>query len=356
MRAEIPNPRPEFLLEACTACGRCREECALLRARGTPRAAGRALGEDPARAIAWAFECCLCGLCEAVCPRGVCVVHAFREMRRRAVREGRAPLRAVRGLLRYEALGRSLPLRLHRIPRGCRAVLFPGCALPGNLPEHTLRLYRLLRRNEPGLGLVLDCCLRPSLDLGLEERFRRRFGRLVQALRERGVEEVVAACPSCLAVWREHAPGIRAVSAYERLAELPLVPPERPPAPVVVHDPCTARRNTDLHRSVRRILERLGVEVEEMPHRCATTVCCGEGAGARFTAPGFASVWTARRLREAAGRPVAVYCAGCAESLGRETRAIHLLEFVFGPGPGPAGLLCRIVRRMALRIRCALIR
>ncbi len=356
MRAAVSEPRPDLLLEACTACGRCRGECALLRARGTPRAVALAAGRDPDRAFAWVFECSLCGLCEAVCPREVPVVQAFRELRRRAVREGRAPLRALRGLLRYEALGSSLPLRLHRIPRGCRSVLFPGCALPGNLPGHTLRLYRLLRQGEPGLGLVLDCCFKPSLDLGLEERFRQRFGRLAQTLRERGVEEVIAACPSCLAVWREHAPGIRAVSAYERLAGLPLVPAEGLPGRAAVHDPCTARRNDGLHRAVRRILERLGVGIEEMPHRRATALCCGEGAGARFTAPGFAAVWTGRRLREAAGRPLAVYCAGCAETLGRRARAVHLLEFAFGPGPGRAGTLRRIARRAALRIRCALIR
>ncbi len=54
----------------CAGCDLCQNECAFLKRYGKPK--GIADRYDPARKedLVLPFECSLCGLCTAVCPKG----------------------------------------------------------------------------------------------------------------------------------------------------------------------------------------------------------------------------------------------------------------------------------------------
>ncbi len=342
-----PGPSPG-VLDRCTSCGRCRTECAFLATHGTPREVVARFRSDPGAHRSLPFACSLCGLCEAVCPGGVPVVDEMRALRRDAS-DRFGGFRAHRRVLAYEAVGSSRAFRLHRIPDGCRAVFFPGCALPGNHPNAVLAAYRHLRKDRPDLGIVLDCCSKSSHDLGLDHRFAARFGRLRQALLGRGVEEVWTGCPSCFQVWDRCGAGMTACTVYERLE--PAGSPSRSGAtnPVVVHDPCTLRDRPAVHRAVRDLVRTAVGRVEEPLHRHATALCCGEGGAVGFVAPALADTWARRRAAEAGGRTVVTYCAGCEETLGRHASTVHLLDLLFPGGASRAGTLRRYRNRLWLK-------
>ncbi len=346
-RPLTPEPSPG-VPDRCTSCGRCRAECAFLTAHGTPREVVERFRSDPAAHRRLPFGCSLCGLCEAVCPSDVPIVDGMRALRRDAT-DRFGGYREHRRLLAYEAVGSSRMFRLHQIPDGCRTVFFPGCALAGNHPRAVLAAYDHLRKDRPDLGIVLDCCSKPSHDLGLDHRFGSRFGRLLRSLRDRGVEEVWAGCPSCFQVWDRCGVGLTACTVYERLDPAGIRGRTGATNPVVVHDPCTLRDQPSVHRAVRGLVQKAVGRVEEPLHRGATALCCGEGGAVGFVAPELADAWGRRRAAEAGGRTVVTYCAGCEETLGRHASAVHLLGLLFPEREGRTGALRRYRNRLWLK-------
>jgi len=216
-------------------------------------------------------------------------------------------------------------------------VFFPGCALPGTRPGQMLRVLDLLRRHHPDLGVVLDCCHKPSHDLGREHHVDRMFTPVLKCLAEQGVRRVVTACPNCQRMFSTLGHAVESLTVYEELQRLAWQPPEIVAGVVTIHDPCGVRMRGETHGAVRELTARLGLTVEEMPHCRDKTVCCGEGGSVPYVAPDLARAWTSLRVQEAAQRRVMTYCAGCAGFLGRHLPVVHLLDAMFTPRQAMAG-------------------
>jgi uncharacterized membrane protein YdjX (TVP38/TMEM64 family)/Fe-S oxidoreductase len=337
----------------CTGCGVCVKECGFLKLYGSPRDRCRAYDpEDPKKNVV-CFECSLCGLCTAVCPENLDPQALFLEMRREAVDRGYGTFPEHRGLLGYERTGTSKRFSWYGLPDGCTTVFFPGCALPGTRPEATLQVYEKLREAIPALGLVMDCCTKPSHDLGRQDYFTEMFCEMVAWLEAHGVQRILVACPNCYKVFSEYARNLVTETVYEKLAELEPVAavPTRSEA-VTIHDPCVVRRASEPQTAVRTLLSGSGHTIEEMPHTRATALCCGEGGTVGALAPDLANGWGERRVREAAGRQVITYCAGCANHLGKRLNVSHILDIVCNtskPSSGPITYLNRL--RLKSRFR-----
>ncbi len=362
LAASSPPPLTEqalSLASGCTRCGACATHCAFLREYGLPGeiAAAWSVGQgkvDP-------FACSLCNLCAALCPEKLEPGNFFLELRRRAAAAPDFDLRPYRPLLSYERLGASSLFAAQALPVGCRTIFFPGCTLPGTRPQSTRQLFTRLRGLVPDLGLVLNCCHKPSHDLGRQAYFSERFGALRQGLLNREVREVVVACPNCYKVFRQYGGRLQVKSAWELLADKE--PGEsrpsavgqggcgsygesEPGAPhpatigagaaaltrVTIHDPCPLRQSSELHLAVRGLAASHGLEVKEMRSSGRRTLCCGEGGAVGRVRPDLAARWGKLRQEQADGLPVLTYCAGCAGFLKRAGLAtIHLADLLADP-------------------------
>ena len=351
--------RLKAMRDDCSQCGACAVNCAFLTNRGLPGAlATRYDFTDPDQQRI-AYQCSLCGLCAALCPEGLDPCGLFLAIRRRHVEAGCFNPRPYRPLLVYERLGSSALFSSHSIPRGCTTVFFPGCALPGTRPSVTLQTYQRLRRAMPSLGLVLDCCAKPSHDLGRTACFHDRFDALLDRLERRGVHTVLTACPNCTMIFRQYGRGLNVRTVYEalRLNGVPADLHGAVAAEISVHDPCPLRNDSQTQTAVRGLLTDLGYAVAEMRHCKNFTVCCGEGGGVGFAEPRLAAEWTGLRLREAGSRRMATYCAGCCAALSRTTPTVHILDLLFRPEPARNNALTvarppmTYVNRLLLKLR-----
>ncbi len=331
------DERLEHMRRWCIECGSCVRECEFLRRHGTPaRVAEKFLAgsEDLGRTP---FECSLCGLCAAVCPLDLDPKAMFLDLRRKAVRQGLGRFAAHARLMGYEARGASPLFSWYGLPEGCDTVFFPGCTLPGTRPAVTRQLFARLAATVPRLGVVLDCCAKPSHDLGREERFGALFPEMLRWLAERGVRRVLTACPNCHKVWTAYGGDIRPVTVYEHLAALgpggipALEPAPGAPPATTLHDPCPLRREAGVQAAVRELVRGLGLSPREMKHHGAKTVCCGEGGTVGALAPDLSGGWGDLRRTEARGELVLTYCAGCVNYLGARMRAAHVLDALFFP-------------------------
>lgn len=322
--------------QRCTGCGACVRECGFLQKHGNPGAIARSF-DDSTAAFGTAYECSLCGLCAAVCPEGVAPEGLFHRVRTAAVERGFGPLPEHAGLLAYERKGTSRLFSFYALPAGCETVFFPGCALAGTRAEAVRGLYRQLQQRHPDLGIVLDCCTKPSLDLGRREAFQALFGEMHEWLQQHGVRRVLVACPNCHKVFSQYGEGLQVETVYEALLDCSLLAAEPVAATLTVHDSCVLRHRPEVQGAVRELARRQGATIDEMPHSGLMSICCGEGAGAGSVNPELAAGWRRLRRKEAAGRRVLTYCAGCSHILGGEMPASHVVDLLTDPQAAIAG-------------------
>ena len=324
------------ILNDCNSCGRCARDCAFLGKYGTPNEISAAFDPADPASLARPFECSLCGLCAVTCPQGLDLDALFLEMRREAVDRGFGEFPEHKPLLNYEKLGTSRRFTLYRLPKGCSAIFFPGCSLSGTRAGGVRELFAKLQGIDPAVGIVFDCCLKPSLSLGREQYVNAMFGEMSSWLLQQGVKKVLVGCPNCQTMFESLGHGLEVATVWEVMADsggqLPKISSR-----VTVHDPCVIRHSEPVQKAVRTLLERQGVTVEEMSHSGSNTVCCGLGGAVNMFNPGLGDSWREVRKKEAAGRRIITYCAGCVESLAPHTPTSHLVDLMFAPEQTVAG-------------------
>lgn len=257
----------------------------------------------------------------------------FFELRRSVITKKPTLLTKYRPLRFHEGIGGSSLLSKYLLPAGCDIVYFPGCSLPGIRPKQTEQLFLALQKKYPRLGLVLDCCAKPSHSLGDLNTFNDKHSIQLKRLSENGIQHVITSCPSCLQVFRQNRMGLRASMAYTHLEKI-LEHTENQTKDTVkgntytVHDPCTARFEEGVHTSIRSLVKMSGGSVVEMAHSGSNALCCGEGGATGFTKSHHNDEWQKKRKAEAGTLPLITYCAGCTISL-KSFSPIHILDLLF---------------------------
>lgn len=343
--AIIPGDSPLAALqqgigELCSECGACRKSCGFLKHYGTPKRIATHCDFSTPAGQAIAYECSLCGLCTAVCPEKLDPARLFLEVRRRCVEDGNLDESAYRTILAYEKWGASPLFSWYGLPEGCDTVFFPGCTLPGTRPGVTTDLFRQIRKTIPTVGLVLDCCAKPSHDLGRTEYFHGLFGEMCGYLTGRGIRTVLTACPNCTTIFRQYGHGLAVRTVYEFLHANGRVSAVPATGDVVtVHDPCALRDDLPTRQAVRALLVNMGHTLVEMEHHGELTLCCGEGGMVGAVNPKRAGEWALIRRKEAGGRRIVTYCVGCSGYLNRVAPTVHIADLICRPEAAHSGNL-----------------
>lgn len=204
-----------------------------------------------------------------------------------------------------------------------RTVYNPGCALMLYKPDLAESVLRFLREN--GLAEARhDVCCRHEPELAAGTR-------------------VVNTCPGCNKRFSSLYEGVSTVSLWEMLAESATFPfPDYGGMKISVHDACPVRASPHVHRAIRRLLERMNLEVVETRLHGERSVCCGDSvyrADADSDASGAVASAHAAMRKRAQSMPcddVCVYCVSCVKSMhigGRKPR--YILDLLFGEPTDP---------------------
>lgn len=283
------------------------------------------------------FQCNLCDLCQTVCPHHLDCSAAFLEMRRTIQARSLKKMVEHRSICTYEKLGSSSFFSSHVFPEECATIFFPGCTLAATRASVTESAYHHLQTVIPHIGIVLNCCTKPSHDLGHHDIFQQRFTKLIDTFRKQKITKIITACPSCYDTFKEYAADLETVTIYEVLAENPPKAATIYPETVTIHDACATRYISEVHDAVRHLVAGTGAGIEEMKHSRTKALCCGEGAAASFVARGITAKWKDIRSSETNGRKVITYCAGCSATFGSSMPNTHLLDLLFSPEKAISG-------------------
>ena len=297
-----PAVHREAVCEECIECGICREECALLQKYGTPKSIADTFDLEDETCRKMAFGCSMCGLCTSVCPSGLHPGAMFlscggRFQSAEAHTTGNTPgFSATRSV----APPGFSPCMLS--PRAATRFFSPAVPFR-NSTDAVIKLFDHIRESVPTLGIVFDCCTKPSHDLGRQEHFQAMFGQMCSHLIQNAIRKILFACPSCHQVFREHADTFSVSTVYEFLAQKELPVTEKLSGAVSIQDSCTVRFEARIQEAVRTLVAQSGLRIEEMSHSRETTLCCGEGGAACFVAPDITDQWRSRRKQEAGEDP-----------------------------------------------------
>jgi uncharacterized membrane protein YdjX (TVP38/TMEM64 family)/Fe-S oxidoreductase len=314
----------------CIQCKLCQKECAFLGKYGKPKDISDSYDPGNTAHQGMPFECSLCQLCASVCPVKINPARMFLEMRRETVRKGKGDYPEHSVILGYEKRGVSKRYSYYALPDSCDTVFFPGCTLQGTRPNQVLKLYEHLKKTIPSLGIVLDCCTKPSHDLGRERFFQAMFQEMKGYLARNGIRTVIVACPNCYKIFQQYGRDeLSVVTVYEVMAEKGLPETGQVAGSITVHDSCGVRFEENIHESVRNIVKKRGLQIDEMKHSGKKTLCCGEGGSVGFLNPDLSRKWSFLRKTEADGRKMVAYCAGCANLLNSITPTSHILDLTF---------------------------
>ncbi|MBU1698114.1 MAG: VTT domain-containing protein [Proteobacteria bacterium] len=326
----VQGSRIRSMMGTCNGCGICQKECAFLTTYGNPGTISRHYETDPDKWRMIAFECSLCGLCTSVCPKGLDPDNMFLDFRKQAVNAGLVDFSIYQGPLDYEKKGTSKRYTYYSLPEACDTVFFPGCTLTGTRPDATQKTYDYLKKHDPGMGMVLDCCSKPSHDLGRQNYFDLMFSEMKGFLFKNSIKKVIVACPNCYKIFSTFGDPLKVETVYDVMARHGL-DDHKLAGSIALHDPCPVRNKTNIHESVRSLVQARGLDIMETAHTGKDTFCCGEGGAVGCVSPGFAAGWADKRATEALPHKIVTYCAGCVNHLSKKADAFHVLDLVFDP-------------------------
>jgi heterodisulfide reductase subunit D len=148
------------------------------------------------------------------------------------------------------------------------------------------------------------------------EMFQEFVNHNVEAIRRKGAQRVVFACPSCYQMWREWYPADFEIShASEFLACLireSRVPLKELPLTVTYHDPCDLGRGARVFDEPREVIRSIpGVKLVELPRNREMCQCCGGGGNLEMIDADLSSEIAKRKMEEVLSTGAQVVVTTC---------------------------------------------
>jgi len=341
---QVPAEAPDRVREivaahdvyACQDCGKCSSACPLTLAGKpfSPRAianeviAGHIHFPDVQRDI-WA--CLTCGLCYDRCPSGVDFAAFIRDLRHYLTTRGDPACVAHGGffqsLMRTMTCNNLRPRHWDWLPKDIetdpdsRVLFFGGCApyfdvfFRTHLGVRTRDILvdglRLLNFFDIHPALLMDerCCGHDLLWSGDRDNFLKLARLNVEAIRDRGIEQLITACPECYHTLATDYPregielGFKVTHLFdliEKEVDKGAVSFNKLDRRLTFQDPCRMSRFENRPDLPRKLIGRLEpLSFAEMPDHGASAICCGNSAWVGCDA--FSKALQVRRIRQAHG-------------------------------------------------------
>ncbi len=298
--------------------------------------AGSLVHKSPARK--YVAACTMCGMMEETCPEHIDLCGMVKYARHKMHEADKVPAAYRQYFMRDMAFANGQFAALKRTigNDGGRYAFFPGCNLGALDPDYVLKPYKWLLEKMPDTSILLRCCSVPVDWNGDTTLHNEEIENLKQDWIDLGRPILITACISCQKHLKEYLPEIQTISLYEILDQWGFESDEKPndttKETFAVFDPCSARNESQLQDSVRRLISDAGVNATELP-KGDQHGCCGFGGMGSIAAPGFTE-YVAQKRSELCESPYIVYCSNCRDIFAdTNKKAVHLLDILFDIDP-----------------------
>jgi Fe-S oxidoreductase len=153
-------------------------------------------------------------------------------------------------------------------------------------------MIKILKQGRVSFGVLEEesCSGHHSRRQGEEMQFQKLANENMSALVENGVKKMISPCPHCLHTFRQEYPAFKndfAVDAVHHsefitalIASGKIQLQSRPDhnQSLTYHDPCYLGRYEKVYEAPRRVIERAGYKMTELPRHGERSFCCGGGS------------------------------------------------------------------------------
>jgi len=336
MKLSALSPKQLIEIDACTRCGECLKYCPVYAQKGEeaidPRGKIQAfksfirsqyglwakifgpkeLDDEKLKKFSeMVYRCTLCGECSVSCPVSIDSKSLWTALRETLVEMGHYPEVAKRMkaniLQAHNVSGDENEERtewlefLDELPDdhyqkekaqvaffvGCVASFFP---LVQKIP---LAFVEILTKAEVDFTLLGGeewCCGFPLIGAGMRKEAEVLIQHNLEAVKAKGVEKVVFACPSCYHTWMEEYKTdieiFHSTQFIKKLIDEGKIQFKEKKMKVTYHDPCDLGRASGVYEAPREILRAIpGVELVEMSDSKEQCKCCGGGGNLEMVDP-----------------------------------------------------------------------
>lgn len=190
-------------------------------------------------------------------------------------------------------------------------VYSPGCALVIYKPHLARKVLQFLNNNIGEIPEHLICCRHePMLEKG---------------------SQIINTCAGCDKRYRELYEGITTISLWEVLADSETFQfPNYNGMKMAIHDACPTRSEERVHSAIRKLLDKMNIEVIEPIHTRTKATCCGDSFYDTIPIDKVKELMI-KRAEEMPCEDVVVYCVSCIKSMhigGKKPR--YIIDLLFG--------------------------
>lgn len=328
----------------CIDCKACMKNCPMLDEFCTsPKELLGRIGSADTQPLELPFSCSLCQYCARVCPKDINFSTLFHPMREHIIASGSVSSKPLSKGLSVVAnhqklsFSKAFSSSFPKAGKKAKTAFIPGCSLASYSPELVISSHKYLQRKIGDVGLIIQCCGKPTLSVGDLEKFSEYYSRLEKMMDKMGCDTVITSCQNCYKTIGKYSPHIKVISLWEVMADLGV--PEKAAgvgrgidAMFALHDPCPTRNVASMHEAVREIVRQLGLNMVEFESNRSLTACCGQGGMIGLTSPNLGIRQMKKRASEGKEADyIITYCESCVESMqSADAKSLHLLDIVFG--------------------------
>jgi heterodisulfide reductase subunit D len=348
---KLSNLSPKQLIEidACTRCGECLNVCPVYTAKGEedidPRGkiqnfksfirsqygiwakifGPKKLDEEKLKKFSdMIYRCTLCGECNVSCPVSIDTKNLWLALRETLVEMGHYPkaldtlksnVEKVHNILGNENAERAewiqslsdLPEHLYQKKRaevaffvGCVAAFFP---MAKKIPRSFAEILIKAGVDFTLLGGEEWCCGFPLIGAGMKREAEGLIRHNLEKMKEKGVQRVVFACPSCYHTWMEDydtdLERFHSTQFIKQLIEEGKIALKEKKIKVTYHDPCDLGRASKVYDAPREVIRSIpGVELIELEHSRDQCKCCGGGGNLEMVDPELSAALAQAKIEE----------------------------------------------------------
>ncbi len=331
--------RARSIAEQCTGCNKCMTNCSMLKRHcESPKELFEEIASTGQVDRKLIYSCTGCDYCNHVCPVSLDIKEFCYEIKRQCVTDNAVPNKSGQLTVINFHKASIHPLFTYldkKVKKGdVDTVFLPGCSLASAKPKMVKQVVNKMNVIEP-VGLFIDCCGNPIYSVGDQERFDDNKKRIMGLLNAYGVKKVVTACGNCYKTFSVFY-DIEVMDLWQYMdahSEVFVPQAQRPTGDYsfILHDPCAHRKNNKTHESVRNIMDKMGIDVNEFHSGKGHTPCCGAGGMMELIMPDQAMQAQQQRVEDAEHHRIISYCQSCVDGFRKfENEGLHLLDLIFG--------------------------
>jgi hypothetical protein len=200
-----------------------------------------------------------------------------------------------------------------------KRVFAPGCAMMLYKPELADKMHKILNDNLGGIEMHNTCCKH-------EPEFKSET-------------EVINICPGCDKRFRNDYQNSKTISVWEILAESDFFPfPDYKGKTMTIIDACPTRDQDRIHIAIRKLLEKMKINLIEPKSTKTKGICCGDSFYGVIPVEDVI-VQMKKRASDMPSDDVVVYCISCTKAMfigGKEPH--YMIDLLFGEDSIPKTL------------------